>query len=64
MAEPLPARFDLEGLRRAVAEGAIETVVTAFPDLYGRLVGKRITGRFFLDEIAGHGMHACNYLLA
>jgi len=57
-------RLDLEQLRRGVDEGGIETVVTAFPDLYGRLVGKRITGRFFLDAIAGHGMHVCNYLLA
>ena len=54
----------LEELERAVAEGEIETVVTAFPDLYGRLVGKRITGAFFLDAIARGGMHACNYLLA
>ena len=42
----------------------IETVVTVVPDLYGRLVGKRITGRFFLDETADHGMHMCDYLLA
>jgi glutamine synthetase len=56
--------LDLEDLRREVADGGIETVVTAFPDLYGRLVGKRITGRFFLDEIVGHGMHVCDYLLA
>ncbi len=57
-------KLDLEALRREVERGAIETVLTAFPDLYGRLVGKRITGPFFLDEIAGHGMHVCNYLLA
>ncbi len=37
--------LDLEGLRREVANGGIETVVTAFPDLYGRLVGKRIKVR-------------------
>jgi len=39
-------------------------VITAFPDLYGRLVGKRILGEFYLAEVAGHGMHACDYLLA
>ncbi|MGH7287596.1 MAG: glutamine synthetase, partial [Myxococcota bacterium] len=44
--------------------GGIDTVVTALPDLYGRLVGKRITGHFFLDEVAQHGMHVCDYLLA
>jgi glutamine synthetase len=57
-------RLDLAQLRAEVESGAIETVVTALPDLYGRLVGKRITGHFFLDEVAGHGMHACDYLLA
>ena len=56
--------LDLDALRRAVAQGEIHTVVTAFPDLYGRLVGKRIHARFFLDEVAEHGMHACDYLLA
>jgi len=51
-------------LRDLVQRGEIETVLTVFPDLYGRLVGKRIGGRFFCDEILGHGMHACDYLLA
>jgi glutamine synthetase len=56
--------LDLPALERAVEAGEIETVVTALPDLYGRLVGKRIVGRFFLDETVAHGMHVCNYLLA
>jgi glutamine synthetase len=59
-----PGRLDLEQLRAEVESGAIDTVITALPDLYGRLVGKRISGRFFLDEVAGHGMHVCDYLLA
>jgi glutamine synthetase len=54
----------LKALEQQAASGAIDTVVTALPDLYGRLVGKRINARFFLDEIASHGMHMCNYLLA
>ena len=57
-------RFDLEELAREVAAGRIETVVTALPDLYGRLVGKRIHGEFFVEEVAAHGMHVCDYLLA
>ena len=57
-------RLDLESLERQVADGSIETVVTAIPDLYGRLMGKRILGSFFLEEIAREGMHACDYLLA
>ena len=56
--------LDLPALERAVEAGEIETVVTALPDLYGRLVGKRIVGRFFLDETLAHGMHVCDYLLA
>ena len=59
----MPLR-DLDALRSAVASGEIETVVTALPDLYGRLVGKRIMGSFFLDEVVGHGMYVCDYLLA
>src|SRR5207247_314163 len=41
----------------------IDTVVVVFPDAFGRLVGKRFTGRFFLEHVAGHGTHGCNYLL-
>jgi glutamine synthetase len=59
-----PGRLDLEELRREVGSGGIDTVVTAFPDLYGRLVGKRIAGHFFVDEVVDHGMHVCDYLLA
>ena len=44
-------RLDPDELGRAVAEGEIHTVVTAFPDLYGRLVGKRIHAPFFVDEV-------------
>jgi len=47
-----------------VERGEIETVLVVFPDMYGRLMGKRVTGHFFVDEVAGHGMHACDYLLA
>jgi glutamine synthetase len=57
-------RLDLPALEERVAAGEIDTVITAIPDLYGRLVGKRNTGRFFLDEVARHGMHVCDYLLA
>jgi len=53
-----------EELEREVTQGRIDTVVTALPDLYGRLVGKRIHGRFFVDEVLSHGMHVCDYLLA
>jgi glutamine synthetase len=51
-------------LRELVAKRAIDTVLTVFPDLYGRLVGKRFTADFFCAHVLGHGMHACDYLLA
>jgi glutamine synthetase len=57
-------KIDAKTLRQLIEEEQIETVLTAFPDLYGRLVGKRITGRFFLDEVLDDSMHACDYLLA
>ena len=37
--------------------------ITVFPDVYGRLIGKRFAAKFFLDQVAKHGTHACNYLL-
>jgi len=51
-------------LRDLVAQGDVDTVLTVFPDFYGRLVGKRIVGRYFCDEVLNEGMHCCNYLLA
>ncbi len=57
-------RLDLETLKGEIEAGRIHTVIAAFPDLYGRLVGKRISGRFFLEETLKEGLHACDYLLA
>jgi glutamine synthetase len=53
-----------EELGDLVERGEVETVLAVFPDMYGRLMGKRITGSYFLEEIADGGMHACDYLLA
>jgi glutamine synthetase len=64
MTPPVHGMLDFEELERGINDGRIETVVTALPDLYGRLIGKRIVGRFFLEEVARHGMHVCDYLLA
>jgi glutamine synthetase len=64
MGAKIPGRLSRAELEESIHAGEIETVVTVVPDLYGRLVGKRITGRFFLDETADHGMHVCDYLLA
>ncbi len=64
MSESIKGMLDLETLKRRVVDEEIETVLTVFPDMYGRLVGKRITARYFVDEVVGHGMHACDYLMA
>ena len=55
--------------RRAAArprsrDGDVDTVVVAFPDMQGRLQGKRIHAQFFLDTVLEHGTEGCNYLLA
>ncbi|MBW4032042.1 MAG: glutamine synthetase [Acidobacteria bacterium] len=42
----------------------IDTVIVAFCDMQGRLVGKRTSARLFQEDIAAHGAEACNYLLA
>jgi glutamine synthetase len=54
----------VEELRALVAGGEIDTVVLAFPDMQGRLQGKRFAAQFFLDEVLAHGTEGCNYLLA
>ena len=52
-----------ERLGELIEGGDIETVLVAFPDLCGRLLGKRFDAGFFLDEVADGGTHACDYLL-
>ena len=54
----------LEELEEAVARGDVDTVVLAIADMQGRLQGKRLTARHFLDDVVAHGAEGCNYLLA
>jgi glutamine synthetase len=56
--------LSVEELQRLVAGGEIDTVVLAFPDMQGRLQGKRFAAQFFLDDVLQHGTEGCNYLLA
>lgn len=51
---------DLDALIRG---GEVDTVLTVFPDIQGRLMGKRVVGRYFLEHVATHGLQACIYLL-
>lgn len=59
-----PAAMSAADLQRLVGSGAIDTVVLAFPDMQGRLVGKRVAARHFVDQVADHGAECCTYLLA
>ena len=52
----------LETLKSLVDEKQVDTIITAFPDLYGRMMGKRFDASFFLDNVAVDGTHGCNYL--
>jgi len=54
-----PAELDA-----AIGAGEIDTVIVAFPDAQGRLVGKRVSARFWQDVVLPHGAEACNYLLS
>ncbi|WP_345750656.1 glutamine synthetase family protein [Microbacterium rhizophilus] len=53
-----------EQLRDAIDGDAIDTVIVAFTDMQGRLVGKRVSARLFLDDVMEHGAECCNYLLS
>ena len=41
----------LDELRSDVESGAIDTVVVAFTDMQGRLMGKRLQADFFLETV-------------
>jgi glutamine synthetase len=56
--------ISLDELRNDVENGAIDTIVVAFTDMQGRLMGKRLHAEFFLEEAVEHGVEGCNYLLA
>lgn len=52
-----------DDLNRLIDKGDVETVVCAMPDLWGRLVGKRLTAKNFKDAALGaEGLHASLYL--
>jgi len=47
------------------ADESIDTVIMAFTDMQGRLLGKRLHRDFFFEQVEhGHGTEGCNYLLA
>ncbi|MGI8476264.1 MAG: glutamine synthetase family protein [Thermomicrobiales bacterium] len=63
MTEPQPGIITVGQLTAMVASREIDTVISAVCDMQGRLVGKRVTGSFFVDHLLDHGTHFCTYLL-
>ncbi|MGH7277187.1 MAG: glutamine synthetase family protein, partial [Candidatus Rokuibacteriota bacterium] len=58
----MPGRLDLKTFEQLVRKDEIDTVLTVFPDGLGRLLGKRVVARYFLESAAAEGVHACIYL--
>lgn len=59
-----PNVLSMPALERLVSSGEVDTVIVAFADMQGRLAGKRIDARLFVDEVAANGAECCGYLLA
>ena len=59
----MSGNLDLDSLENEVKVGAIDTVLVCFVDMQGRLLGKRVTGHYFLEKVVEE-MHCCDYLLA
>ena len=55
--------MNLHTLKTKIKSSEIDTIIVAFPDVLGRLIGKRFTGQFFLESVVSQGTHGCNYLL-
>jgi glutamine synthetase len=53
----------LEVLRKQMRGGEVDTLMVAFTDMQGRLMGKRASAAAFLDGLVDHGAHFCTYLL-
>jgi glutamine synthetase len=59
----MKGKLSIEELQKAVENETIETIIVAFTDHYGRLIGKRFDADFFMESVFETGTHACNYLL-
>jgi glutamine synthetase len=56
--------LSLAALEQLVEIGEVDTVIVAFTDMQGRLAGKRVAARLFIEEVAADGAECCSYLLA
>lgn len=56
--------LSLPALEILIEQGKIDTIIIAAPDMQGRLQGKRVMPRYFLENIAQGSIEGCAYLLA
>lgn len=59
----IKGKLTLTQLKKKIKAEEIETIIVAFTDHYGRLVGKRFDADFFLESAVKSGTHSCDYLL-
>jgi len=59
----MSGNLTFDQLKTATKAGEIDTVVVAFADMQGRLIGKRFQAEYFIES-AHEETHGCNYLLA
>ena len=52
---PEERAMDAKGLEALIRKGDVDTVLTVFADGLGRLMGKRVVGRYFLDHVTARG---------
>src|SRR5690554_6065049 len=59
----MSSALSFDALKTQVMSGEIDTVLVCFIDMQGRLMGKRLHARYFIDD-GWKETHCCNYLLA
>ncbi|MEM7318228.1 MAG: glutamine synthetase family protein [Pseudomonadota bacterium] len=59
----MAGNLTFDALKKAVRDGVIDTVLACFPDMQGRLMGKRFHAVNFVES-SFEETHCCNYLLA
>ena len=59
----MPGILSFDELKSAVVGGTLDTVLVCFPDMQGRLMGKRFHAVNFVES-GFEETHCCNYLLA
>ncbi len=63
-ADSVTGRLAPDQLRSMVAAGEIDQVLLALVDMQGRLQGKQLGARYFVEDVLDHGAGACSYLLS